>query len=80
MGDKDGKPMYISGPFDDFVKQRAIMARLAENAGEGNFNFVVATTGSELSALADFAENDEESDMAAGALDEVDAVEWRRLE
>ncbi len=34
---KDGKPLYIAGPDDDF---EAIMKTLKKNVGEGNFDFV----------------------------------------
>jgi hypothetical protein len=38
---KDGKPFYMSGPYDDERKKRSIFDTLMRTAGEGNFDFIV---------------------------------------
>jgi hypothetical protein len=38
----DGKPMYISGPYDDSER---IMRKLADGPGEENYHFVHAHSG-----------------------------------
>jgi len=35
---KDGKPLYVSGPYDSVDR---IMAKLRRTAGDGNFDFLV---------------------------------------
>ena len=35
---KDGKPLFISGPYDN---AEAIVRQLARTAGEGNFDYVM---------------------------------------
>lgn len=35
---KDGKPLFVAGPYDNVER---IVAKLEKNAGEGNFNFVL---------------------------------------
>ncbi len=37
---KDGKPFYVSGPYDDERKIKSILNTLTRTAGEGNFNFL----------------------------------------
>jgi hypothetical protein len=39
---KDGKPLYISGPYD---KPERIIATLRRTAGEGNYNFLIQAEG-----------------------------------
>jgi hypothetical protein len=39
---KDGKPFFVAGPYDDAKK---IMATLAKNVGEGNFDYLVGIPG-----------------------------------
>ncbi|MFV0266986.1 MAG: plasmid pRiA4b ORF-3 family protein [Draconibacterium sp.] len=36
----EGKPLYISGPFDSEVRSREIIAQLEKTAGPGNSNFI----------------------------------------
>lgn len=38
---KDGKPLYVSGPYDDLAKRDRILATLTRTAGLGNFHFVM---------------------------------------
>ncbi|MEA4918819.1 hypothetical protein [Proteiniphilum sp.] len=40
-GDKDGKPLYIQGPFEDDAMANMIINRLEKNVGVGNFHFVM---------------------------------------
>jgi hypothetical protein len=37
---QDGKPLYMSGPYDDEYKIKRILQTLEQTAGEGNFHFV----------------------------------------
>jgi len=37
---KDGKPMYVQGPYDDDVKANKIMKQLEHSAGVGNYDFI----------------------------------------
>jgi hypothetical protein len=37
LGGKDGKPLFICGPFDNAER---IIATLNKNVGEGNYNFL----------------------------------------
>jgi hypothetical protein len=46
---KDGKPLFISGPYDN---AQAILARLERNPGPGNYDYVIMAGG--------FEEDDEE--------------------
>jgi hypothetical protein len=39
---KNGKPLYISGPFDNQQKIEMIRKTLIKNCGEENFDFIVA--------------------------------------
>lgn len=38
---KDGKPLYIAGPYDDEKKISYVMDTLTRTCGEGNFHFLV---------------------------------------
>ena len=42
---KDGKPFYVSGPNDTPAKIRKIIHTLTTKVGEGNFDFMVETSG-----------------------------------
>jgi len=37
---RDGKPLYIQGPFEDAVKSNKIMKQLEHSAGVGNYDFI----------------------------------------
>jgi hypothetical protein len=39
---KDGKPFYMSGPYDSLAKSRKIMDTLAKRCGPGNFHGMIA--------------------------------------
>ena len=45
---KDGKPFYISGPYDN---PDAIVRQLSRTAGEGNFHFLMRAAGLPLDEL-----------------------------
>jgi hypothetical protein len=38
---KDGKPFYISGPYDSETKSRSVVNTLARTRGLGNFDYIV---------------------------------------
>jgi hypothetical protein len=38
---KNGKPLFISGPYDDERKTRSVVNTLMRTAGEGNFDYIV---------------------------------------
>ena len=38
---KDGKPFYVSGPYDDEQKSRHVFNTLMRTCGKGNFDFLV---------------------------------------
>lgn len=48
MGNAKGKPMYISGPFDDAARQLAIMSQLQSVSGGEEPAFVVGMANSDL--------------------------------
>lgn len=42
---KNGKPLFISGPYDDERKSKFIFDTLTRTAGEGNFDFILGIGG-----------------------------------
>jgi len=42
---KDGKPFYISGPYDSQMKIQAILSTLRRTCGDGNFEFLAEIGG-----------------------------------
>ena len=38
---KDGKPFYVSGPYDDERKINSVINTLMRTAGEGNFDYII---------------------------------------
>jgi hypothetical protein len=38
---KDGKPFYVSGPFDSELKSKSIINTLVRTCGPGNFDYLV---------------------------------------
>ncbi|MEN4099815.1 MAG: hypothetical protein ROW52_07825, partial [Anaerolineaceae bacterium] len=38
---KDGKPLYISGPYDSEMKSRSVINTLMRTCGTGNFDYIV---------------------------------------
>jgi hypothetical protein len=61
---KDGKPFYISGPYDDVD---AILRQLVRTAGEGNYHFMTQIGG----PPPDEWEEDEDVEDALNAIHEV---------
>lgn len=39
----NGKPFYTNGPFDDRATQQLILRKLEQNAGDGNFEFMLGS-------------------------------------
>jgi hypothetical protein len=56
---KDGKPLYISGPYDNADR---IIHQLMRTAGEGNFDYVVQVSGEEEVFLDDDFEVEEDDE------------------
>ncbi len=51
---KDGKPFYVSGPYDDDRKSQSVINTLMRTAGQGNFDYILAMDGtSDLLTLDD---------------------------
>ena len=44
---KDGKPLFISGPYDDDRKINSVLNTLARTTGEGNFHYLVGVDSSD---------------------------------
>ena len=57
---KNGKPTFVSGPYDSQARIKQIMQTLAQHAGEGNFHFTVPYSGAELGF--DLLEDDMDDD------------------
>ncbi len=38
---RDGKPFYVSGPYDDERKSKFVLDTLSRTAGQGNFDYVI---------------------------------------
>lgn len=44
---RDGKPFYVSGPYDSPERSRRIIAQLERTAGKGNFDYLVMLKSSD---------------------------------
>lgn len=53
-GGENGKPLYVSGPYDNAARRAQIMAQLEKTAGKGNYDF--------LTEVGNDFENDDELD------------------
>lgn len=42
---QDGKPLYVSGPFDSEMKSRSVINTLMRSCGSGNFDYLVNLGG-----------------------------------
>lgn len=42
---KDGKPLYVAGPYDNERKVKNLLSTLERTAGEGNFKFLIGFGG-----------------------------------
>lgn len=89
---KDGKPFYVSGPFDDLNKQQFINKTLERTVGPGNYHFIV-TLGPRMGShfesydAEDFDdEEDSDEDLDEGVAENqllentIDAPEYRRID
>jgi hypothetical protein len=45
---KDGKPFYVSGPYENEQKIQMILNKLLKNCGEGNYDYLVSPGGFEI--------------------------------
>lgn len=57
LGGEDGKPFFVSGPYDDTEK---IMATLQKNKGEGNFDFMAEIASDNMVFPDEIGINDRE--------------------
>jgi len=80
VGGRDGKPIFISGPYDDVPR---ILAQLERAVGPGNFNYTVhldpGAAPADLAAVDDIVWDDDteyEEDAGEGPTDE-DAAQQR---
>lgn len=88
MGDEQGMPIYINGPFDDAAKQRAILSQLAASVGEENFHYMIGgPDGGTQALMRDDVLYVEMDDMDDGYAEEtaaddklINSPHWRRLE
>lgn len=69
MGDAEGKPVYMSGPYEDAAKQRAILSQLESAVGHGNYRYVM---GMRSSDLAEIEFDDDEWEEMEGLDDELE--------
>ena len=53
---KNGKPLYVCGPYDDKKKVAAIIAQLERTAGKGNYDYILPGSDD------DYYQGDEEED------------------
>jgi len=58
---KDGKPLYISGPYDDELKTRFIVETLMRTTGEGNFDYIVSLNDTLDDEFGDEFEEDDDN-------------------
>lgn len=73
-GDKEGKPFYIQGPFEDEAMTKMIINRLEKNVGVGNFHFLMAADN--FMDDDDWDEEDEEDDDYDDDWDDEDDEEY----
>ena len=71
---KNGKPTYVSGPYDSPERIKQIMHALAQHAGEGNFDFIVHSMEDGLDPeLLGYEVDDDDDDEIA-----IEAIESRQ--
>jgi hypothetical protein len=51
---KDGKPLYISGPYDSEIKSKSVVNTLMRTCGPGNFDYEVGLGGMPGGTMADW--------------------------
>jgi hypothetical protein len=62
---RDGRPVFIAGPYDDQVKTSMILSTLKRTAGEGNYDFMTGmgpTFGGGFDDFDEFDDDDDEED------------------
>ena len=68
----NGKPYFMSGPFQSPAECQAIIAKLTANCGKGGFNYTMAVSPEDLNLSGadwdqlSFEGEDEDSDEASG--------------
>lgn len=72
---KDGKPLYIQGPYDSDAKANKIMKQLEHSAGRGNYDFIKEVDSDEWEEEDD--EWDEEDDLDED--DDEDYDDWEEV-
>ena len=71
---KNGKPTYVSGPYDSPERIKQIMHALAQHAGEGNFDFIVHSMEDGLDPeLLGYEVDDDDDDEI-----DIEAIESRQ--
>jgi hypothetical protein len=59
---KNGKPMYVCGPYDDRKKAEAIIAQLERAAGKGNYDYILPGSDDDYYQGADVDYQEEDDD------------------
>lgn len=67
---KDGKPFYVSGPFDDELKINAVIKQLEKTAGVGNFHYIISSSDDELDQKEEDDEDLEEDEFKGYTFEE----------
>jgi hypothetical protein len=62
-GGPEGKPLFVSGPYDD---PRRIVAQLMRSVGEGNFHYLIGGTAEDLGLPEDVARSLDEAARQKG--------------
>ncbi len=73
---KNGKPSYVSGPYDRPERVKQIMQALTQHAGEGNFHFTTHFSPDELEC--DLLEVDMDDDDDGRDVMYIEAIESRQ--
>lgn len=73
---RDGKPWFMAGPFDSESRCRAVVAKLEEHCGPGNYDYVVQV-GPDSELLDEFDDDwedefDDEDEWEAGRIEYYD--------
>jgi hypothetical protein len=78
---KDGKPFYVSGPYDDDLKIRKIIAQLEKTAGAGNYDYILPGSDDEFDEFDDDGE-DEADEFKGLSIEEkkkiFDEFAWKK--
>lgn len=60
---RDGKPLYVSGPFDDERKKNAVIKQLEKTVGVGNFDYITSSSDDEFDREKEDDEDWEKDDF-----------------